>query len=210
MSTAEIRPFRPGDEPALMEVCLRTGHAGGDASEVFTDGDLVGTIWCMPYLVLAPELASVVAIDDAPPRGYVLGALDSAAFHAAAEQRYWPEVRERYPLDSFPPDTMDALLVHLIHDRSQADGAEGGDPELLERYPSHLHIDLLPDLQGLGLGRRLIDRLVDQLAALGSPGVHLGVSEANTSAIAFYRRLGFQEWGGDGLNLTFVREITPR
>ena len=206
----EIRPFRPGDEAALMEVCLRTGHAGSDASDLFADGNLVGTIWCMPYLVLEPELASVVSLAGGEPSGYVLGALDSAAFHAAAAARYWPAVRERYPIDSFPADSMDALLVHLIHDRSHSAGSDADDAALLAGYPSHLHIDLLPELQGRGLGRRLIERLVDQLAGMGSPGVHLGVSKDNTRAIAFYRRTGFEEWGGDGLNLTFVRRITPR
>ncbi len=204
----QIRTFRPGDEGALMQVCLRTGDAGQDATGQLVDGDLMGAIWCMPYLVLEPELASVVAVGDEPPIGYVLGALDTVAFHAAAEERYWPAVRERYPLDAFDDDQLDALLVHLIHDRS---GAAGEDSALLERYPSHLHIDLLPEVQGEGLGRRLIDRLLDQLAERGSTGVHLGVSRRNTGAIEFYRRVGFEEWGsGDAINQTFVRAITPR
>ena len=205
---APIRPFRSGDEPALMRVCLETGDAGRDATALIADGDLVGTIWCMPYLVLEPELASVVAVGEEPPRGYVLGALDTAAFEAAAAERYWPAVRERYPLDAHDPDTMDGLLVHVIHDRSSGDHRQ----ELLARYPSHLHIDLLPDVQGRGFGRRLVDRLVDQLARRGSTGVHLGVNPANTGAIEFYRRLGFDEWPepGDGMSRTFVRSITPR
>jgi ribosomal protein S18 acetylase RimI-like enzyme len=198
-----IRAFRPGDEPALMQVCLRTGDAGKDATGLVADGDLFGAIWCMPYLVLEPELASVVVVDDGPPVGYVLGALDTAAFHAAAAERYWPAVRERYPLDAFPADTMDALLVHLMHHRAEPD-----DPELLARYPSHLHIDLLPEVQGRGFGRRLIDRLLGQLAERGSPGVHLDVNPANTDAVAFYEHLGFEKWGEiDGLSRTYVRPI---
>jgi ribosomal protein S18 acetylase RimI-like enzyme len=191
-----------------MDVCLRTGDAGRDATDHFVDGDLVGTIWCMPYLVLEPELASVVVVGDEPPRGYVLGALDTAAFDAAAAEGYWPAVRERYPLDAYDAATMDGLLVHLIHDRSAGDHRE----ELMARYPSHLHVDLLPDVQGQGWGRRLIDRLVAQLAERGSTGVHLGVNPANTGAIEFYRRLGFDEWPGpgDGISRTFVRSITPR
>ena len=89
----EIRPFRPGDEAARMEVCLRTGHAGSDASDLFADGNLVGTIWCMPYLVLEPELASVVSLAGGEPSGYVLGALDSAAFRAAAAAHAAPRAR---------------------------------------------------------------------------------------------------------------------
>ena len=82
-----IRPFRPGDEPALMEVCRRTADAGGDSSYLFSERDLVGTIWCMPYLVLEPDLASVVASGDEPPVGYVLGALDVDVTEGVARVR---------------------------------------------------------------------------------------------------------------------------
>jgi ribosomal protein S18 acetylase RimI-like enzyme len=187
-----IRPYREGDEPALVEVCLRTGAAGGDASGLLTDHDLISQIYLLPYLALEPELASVVVRGDAPPEGYVLGALDTRAFEAAAEERWWPAVRERYPLDAFGSHTLDALLVHLVHHRV----VEPDD--LLAEYPSHLHIDLLPPLQGGGWGRRLMDRLLAQLAERGSPGVHLGTSPSNTGALAFYEHLGFTRWGDHG------------
>ena len=96
----------------------------------------------------------MVVRGDAPPEGYVLGALDTRAFEAAAEERWWPALRERYPLDAFGSHTLDALLVHLVHHRV----VESDD--LLAEYPSHLHIDLLPPLQGGGWGRRLMDRLL--------------------------------------------------
>ena len=192
-----------------MDVCLRTGDAGGDATGLLDDGELMGALWCRPYLLVEPELVSVVASQEGPPVGYVLGALDSAAFHAAADERYWPAARERFALGAAPEGSLDELLVSLIHDRSHADGS-GAESELDERYPSHLHIDLLPEAQGQGFGRRLIERLIGQLDERGSSGVHLGVSKANHRAIAFYRHVGFVEWDGpdDGINLTFVRTIS--
>jgi ribosomal protein S18 acetylase RimI-like enzyme len=60
-------------------------------------------------------------------------------------------------------------------------------------YPAHLHIDLLPRLQGQGMGRRLIETLIAALRERGIPGLHLGLDAANTSARAFYDRLGFVE-----------------
>ena len=53
--------------------------------------------------------------------------------------------------------------------RSGAGRAAAGD------YPSHLHIDMLPDVQGGGRGGAMLRTLLDALAAAGSPGVHLGV-----------------------------------
>lgn len=211
--SASIRPYRTGDDDALMQVCLRTAVAGGDASGLVTDGELFGAIWCMPYLQVAPELASVVALEDDTPVGYVLGALDTNAFDAAADTRYWPAARERHPRGSVEPDTLDALLVDLIHSPVREK-----DADLLRQYPSHLHIDLLPEVQGQGWGRRLVDRLFAQLVERGSPGVHLGVGTANTGAIEFYRRLGFDDWSaensaaetssvGDTMTLTLVRDL---
>ena len=61
----------------------------------------------------------------------------------------------------------------------------------------NLHIDLLPQAQGRGLGRQLIERFLAALRAGGVPSVHLGVGERNAGAIAFYERLGFHLLGTD-------------
>jgi len=201
-STPTIRPYRRGDDAALMQVCVETGAAGKDASGLLTEPDLLSHVFLLPYLALEPELASVVAVDDEPPVGYVLGALDSRAFEAATEDRFWPVLRDRYPLDAFGADSLDALLVHLLHHPIRA------SDELVAEYPSHLHIDLLPPVQRGGYGRRLIERLLGQLSERGSTGVHLGTSEKNTNAIAFYRHIGFDQWGPSGQGeLTMVRPL---
>lgn len=204
--TAELRAYRAGDEEALMRVCLETGAAGGDATDVFTrEPRLLSEIYLLPYLALAPELATVVAAPDEPPVGYVLGAVDSTAFEAEAEARWWPSLRERYPLDAVPADAPEAALVRRIHE------PESTPPALLRDHPSHLHIDLLPVVQGQGYGRRLLERLFDQLAAAGSTGVHLGTSAANTRAIGFYRAMGFAEWPSESSgSVTFVRRLETR
>ena len=200
---AELRPYRPGDEEALMRVCLETGWRGVDATAIYTrEPHLLSEIYLLPYLSLAPDLATVVAASDEPPVGYVLGALDTAAFDAAAEESWWPPLRERYPVDAHADDFPESVLVEHIHEPAST------SPELLAEFPSHLHIDLLPEVQGQGYGRRLLERLFDQLAAAGSPGVHLDTSVHNTRAIAFYRAMGFDEWPTDRTStITFVRRI---
>ena len=67
-------------------------------------------------------------------------------------------------------------------------------------YPAHLHIDLLPEAQGSGLGRRLIETERAALAARCVPAVHLTMVDENRGARAFYDRLGFRVLSsGDGL-----------
>ncbi len=67
------------------------------------------------------------------------------------------------------------------------------DPELAVSYPSHLHINLLPRLQGRGYGRRLIAALTASLRRQGSAGVHLHARLDNQRAAGFYRKIGFTE-----------------
>jgi GNAT superfamily N-acetyltransferase len=212
-----IRAYRPEDERALYDICLRTGADGEDTTDRFTDPRLLGEVYVGPYLALERDLAFVVADDEnaggpagGPAGGlvgglvggYVLGARDTATFEERCEASWWPPLRERYPLADWPGDGPDAAMVRLLHRPPSA------DPDVLARYPSHLHIDLLPSCQGGGWGRRLLETLFAALADAGSPGVHLGVSRTNQRAVGFYRRMGFTELSGDGGGLTMGRPLT--
>jgi ribosomal protein S18 acetylase RimI-like enzyme len=191
----DIRGYEPRDQPRLYEICLRTGDAGHDATGQYADPELIGHAFVGPYLALAPELAFVLDLGDGVPVGYALGALDTDAFTAACERSWWPALRRRYP-DPADPRTPDERIAALIHHPPV------WPAEITARYPSHLHIDLLPEAQGRGHGRALMARLLRALAEAGSPGVHLGVARTNQRAIGFYRRLGFVELGGDSGGLT--------
>jgi ribosomal protein S18 acetylase RimI-like enzyme len=206
---ALIRDARPGDLDALYRICLATGDSGGDASALYRDPQLVGHLYAAPYLALAPELA-LVAEDDEGVGGYIVGALDTLAFEARLEAEWWPALRRRYADPGGDPakwglDEVRAWQIH--HPRAQP--ARITDP-----YPSHLHINLLPRLQGQGLGKALLDRWLARLAAAGSRGVHLGVSPANHRAIRFYRTYGLEEFRfprpkPEPDALYFVRSFAP-
>ena len=185
-----IRPYRPADLEALYRVCLQTGRNGGDATPLYRDHKLLGHIHAAPYALFEPSLA-FVAEDAAGVGGYVLGALDSHAFEARLEREWWPKLRAQYPdapadipEDQWTPEQAKAHLIH--HPFSTPD-------HRTSRYPSHLHINLVPRLQSGGHGRRLISTLVDALRRRGSPGLHLAVRPANVRAIGFYRHIGFTE-----------------
>ena len=199
-----IRQAAPADLERLYEICVRTADAGEDATSLHHDPMLPGHVWAAPYLVHEPEHAFVVVDDGDLAGGYVIGALDSRRFEATLAQAWWPALRERYPLGRDGRTPADEETVRLIHHPPTA-----VDEVLAAGYPSHLHIDLLPDLQGAGWGRRLIDTLLDSLASAGSPGVHLGVSARNERAIGFYRAVGFRELGRSRTGTAFGRRLTP-
>ncbi|MGR0220655.1 GNAT family N-acetyltransferase [Agromyces sp. ZXT2-6] len=186
-----IRRYRPEDRDAVAEVCLRTAAGGGDATGVYSDDALMPEVYALPYVGYAPDLAFVIDDDGGRVGGYVLGVADTADFIDWYAHEWAPGFRARHPSPGPPtahrPAYTEAQLI-----------ADGGDPERmriaeLDAYPAHLHIDLLPEHQGKGLGRRLIDTLRAQLADRGVPALHLGLDPANTGARAFYERLGFHE-----------------
>lgn len=58
-------------------------------------------------------------------------------------------------------------------------------------YPAHLHIDVLPEYQRMGLGRKMTDALVEHLRNKGVKGVMLTVWIHNEKGRAFYEKYGF-------------------
>ena len=174
------------DLPACYRICMLTGDLGNDATPQNDDPVILGHLYIGNYIVLEPELAFVI---DGPNgvAGYVCGARDSRRFYARMEKEWLPQLRRRIK-DPGPDETtwrMSDGKRRMVHDFSPY------LPSWLEAdYPSHGHIDLLPEAQGHGWGRRLLEALMEKLAADGSPGLHLGVARDNLPALAFYRKLG--------------------
>ena len=75
---------------------------------------------------------------------------------------------------------------HLIHH------PDFDIPAALAAYPSHGHIDLLPEARGKGIGRRAMAFLERRLAAAGSPGLFMQVDPRNEGALRFYEAIGFE------------------
>jgi len=199
---ALIRPYQPADLDDLYRICGQTADNGQDATAFFGDPMLPGHVFAAPYAIFEPSLAWV-AEDPAGVAGYVLGALDTRAFEERLERDWWPALRARYPdrrrLAGHPTEP-ERLVLQGIHQPFIA------DPALVSRYPSHLHIDLLPRLQGRGFGRGLIETLLAALRANGSRGVHLHVGRANERAAGFYRHVGLTELPADGARI-FAMEL---
>ena len=177
-----VRDATEADRDAIYDVCLRTGDAGHDATGLLVHGELYGLAYAGQYLTLSPGLA-LVADGDTGVVGYIVGALDTASFDEQCEAEWWPALRARYPATGSGTD-IDRRLVAEIHTPFHMPAS------VLARYPSHLHINLLPAAQGAGVGRALMTELFTRLSAAGSPGVHLGVDPRNERAIGFYEHLG--------------------
>ncbi len=181
---AHIRPFRAGDEPALADICLRTADSGADATGLLDDDDLWAEIFVLPYVARHPDLAFVVESDDGRVVGYIVSAPDTAAFEEWFRAEWWPRHSARWPRPPAERSRQDGILQYAY-------GRGRADVPYSAQYPAHLHIDLLPEAQGQGWGRRLIDMLVAELQGRGVPGLHLVATADNAGALSFYPRVGF-------------------
>lgn len=179
-----IRPYHETDLPAVYDICVRTADAGEDARGRYRSDDLMPDLFAGPYVVLEPSLAFVLD-DGGVAVGYVIGTADTASFVQAYRERWIPRLADRYSPPERPPVTAEDELIALHHHPERMLLPE------LANYPAHLHIDLLPDYQGAGHGRALIETFLAALAEAGCKAGHLGALSANTRALGFYRRIGF-------------------
>ncbi len=189
MNDFAICPVRPGDEAGAYHVCLKTGDSGKDGEPFYReDPDALGRIYVGPYLKFTPELGLILE-DREGVCGYALGARDSRSFFERYDTEWRPELKARFPAPTGDPAQWTRVQrTHYLYHHP-----DYFIPEPYAKYPSHLHIDLLPRAQGRGFGRRMLEQVLDNLRCSGSPGAHLGVSTLNLPALGFYQRLGFHE-----------------
>jgi len=194
-----IREFAPDDEAALVAVCTRTADAGQDATGLLHDDALWADLFALPYARRHPDLTWVLEDDLGRVAGYVTATDDTDAFEQWFRDEWWPSRSARYAR------TGEKQLELLEY----ADERDPGSEVHRREYPAHLHIDLLPTVQGGGYGRRLITTVVDELRRRGVRGLHLGMDPQNASAAAFYERIGFERLPSPERSVIYGIRIAP-
>ena len=199
-----IRPYQPDDLGELYRICVQTADNGQDATSMFRDPRLPGHVYAAPYALFEPSLA-FVAQDAGAVGGYVVAALDSQAFEQRLERDWWPALRASHPEPSQDLakglSPREQFALHWIHHPL------GTPDELARGFPSQLHINLVPRLQGQGIGRQLIATVISALRDQGSHGLHLHVSHGNQRAAGFYRHAGFAELPADDVRVFTVNFV---
>ena len=213
-----IRPAKRTDSPAVSRICLLTADAGVSAADLHTAGELPGLMYAEPYVHL-PECYGFVLVDpslsgkeggegegEGEVVGYVLGSFDTRAFEKSMKQTWFPPYLEKYPLSAavdanrVTEDTPahlrnltpgDKHYIRTIHSPPTAHDAQ------VAFSPAHLHIDILPQYQRQGWGRKLIGCAVKYLREeKGLDSLWLGLDPRNANGRRFYERLGFKEVPG--------------
>lgn len=190
-SATTVRPYRPGDRSTVRRICYLTGFMGEPVEWMWADEESFADMFSGYYTDREPASLWVADLDG-EVQGYLLGCVDSTnAWNPVA-------VAARHALRrgiAFRRGTAGTLwrgvgdvVVDVVTGRVRPRDYEFTDPA----YPAHLHINLLPEARGRGLGGMLVRRWLDELRRLGVPGCHLQTMAENTAAIAFFEAMGFR------------------
>lgn len=181
-------------------------------------------LWYRSYVILTP--ATCFVLDDGEGRavGYCIGTSNTSAFAESWRSKFLLNVSpEEVPK---PETTTDDSGMEKKESKLFRRAVHNGEcsslltrPEVLEKYPAHMHIDILKQYQRRGWGSRLIQALFDAVKSEGAPGIHLDMVRWNTTGRKFYEKIGFQrcssvldngESGETGVNdvvLTLVKAL---
>lgn len=180
----KIRKYHPSDIKSLYNISLYTSNNGNDVELLKDEPNLIGDIFLKPYVQFEPELCFVLTLEN-EPCGYIIGTKNTEEFYLKTEKEYFPNLREKYK--SLPKDqnARFAVLKKVIQN--------GHKPkDKFDLYPAHLHINILPIAKGEGMGRKLMDELMNELKSIEVHGLHLEVGKSNINAIQFYEHIGFK------------------
>ncbi|ESK94392.1 gcn5-related n-acetyltransferase [Moniliophthora roreri MCA 2997] len=184
-----IRKATEDDIPALSRICLLTADAGQSAESLHDFKELPGLIFAIPYVKL-PTTWAFVLVDESKEGevvGYVVGSKDTREYERYAMGHWWPPLAAKYP-PSLAVKEADARYMKMLQSMFTA-------PEHNIAFAAaHLHINILPEHQGKGWGRKMINAAIEYLKGenIEGNGVWLGMDPRNENARKFYYKMGFK------------------
>lgn len=167
----EIRPYRHDDYDAVRKICLECSDVR-KRTEVQRLAIL--KTYCDYYIEVEPQNCFVAVDENDKPIGYILCAENYGKYNKVFSEKYLPVIK------AFG-------FTYMVAARSSSTlhGRYAG------YYPSHMHIDILPEYQRQGLGTKLVDALAEHLRSRDGRGVMLIVGKKNEKGMNFYSKYGF-------------------
>jgi len=184
---AVIRPYEPGDRDAVRRICFDTGYMGDSVGWTWPDRESFADLFSAWYTDHEPTSALVVD-DGGEVVGYLLGCRDSRRMPAPTGPIRRHLLRRGLAVR---PATAPLVWRCALDLALAAARRRMPEPFLDDRWPAHLHIDLVQEARGHGMGRLLIRRWLDALRAEGVSGCHLETWAENDEGIAFFEAVGF-------------------
>jgi ribosomal protein S18 acetylase RimI-like enzyme len=176
----------------VRHICHLTGYMGDPVDWLWRDEESFADLFTAYYTDAEPESALVAELDGVVA-GYLLGCVDSRrAWNPATvflRQLVRRGIAVRPGTAGFVWRSFADIARDALHRRLPP------SPLFDERWPAHLHIDLLPALRRRGVGHVLVQRWMETLRSAGVAGCHLETIGENRAAIAFFESAGFERTG---------------
>ncbi len=167
----KIRPYNAKDKENVRFVCL---NSEGPCKSSKRARNFTLSVYCDYYIENEPENCFVAADENDKTIGYVICTENFDVFKERFVKLYYPKIknwefRRR----------KSALRSIIPHEKYKKD------------YPAHLHIDVLPEYQRMGLGHKMTDVLLEHLKEKGVKGIMLTTWIKNEKGRGFYDKYGF-------------------
>ncbi len=169
LKTVHIRSYETKDKIQVQKICVATGFGSGDMDK--TQRDVLLSAFCNYYIEEEPQHC-FVAETDGQVIGYILCAADSFIWANRFRENYIAKSDNEYV-------------------KAVCAGSMGMPLKYGSDYPAHLHIDILPQYQRMGIGVKLVDTLTTHLKENHVKGVMLSVAADNEKGQRFYEKYGF-------------------
>lgn len=166
-----IRPYEDRDREDVRFICL---NSEGPCKLPESKRHFILTTYCDYFIEKEGANCFVAANENDKAVGYVICAENYDKFLPCFLSEYLPrikkyEVKLRYA-------SKNSTILQEKHKNE---------------YPAHLHIDVLPEYQRMGLGHKMVDALCAHLKSKGIKGVMLTVGKDNKVGQGFYKKYGF-------------------
>jgi GNAT superfamily N-acetyltransferase len=186
MKAGKIRKYREKDRKAIRDISVKTSFLGNPIEFFVNDKELIADVLTRFYTDYEPE-SCFVAILEGEVIGYITGATNVRRMRSIFRYRIMPAVMKRglgkkvfmnrNTLKYFFPTFISFLK------------GEFSTPDFSVEYPATLHVNVVEDYRGIGIGRRLIREYLDYLEQFGISGVHFRTK--SEKAKVFFQKLGF-------------------
>lgn len=192
MDNFKIRKCSLDDLTAIADICYKTGFMGEDltGSERFNDKTLFSYLFCLYYPLYEIENC-FVALDGNNGNiiGYIIGSENTIRQEKAFMQKMIPRIALRmftYTI-FFHAESFKAVLSFIK-------SMKLGDIKktVYIEYPAHLHINILPQYQKLGIGSMLLNTFECHMKNKKVHGIHIWTSNKNEKAVPFYVKHGYE------------------
>ncbi len=183
----EVVKYSEADRAAVRDICFRTGFLGATLEGIVNNKDLFIDL-STHYFLDVMESGVFIAREDGRVAGYLFVA-DEKAFGRFSRKYYIRRVAaDVLRLRIFNKKDF-KFYVGIFRSYFRHEFDFGTFPE----YPAVLHVNILKEYQGSGVGEMLFGEMFEHLRALGRPGVRLQTTTANPHSVHFFKKHGFEE-----------------